>query len=78
MPMPDVKRWMLETALKAAEQWLMVCGVVARAGRPLAAALALNTGLVAIDVKREAINEKSSRAMGARTSSGWCGCRFLS
>ena len=29
--MADVKRWTVETALKAAEQWLMVCGTGGKA-----------------------------------------------
>ena len=44
-----MKRWALETALKATEHWLLMCGMVA---------LALDAGLVGIDVKREATNEK--------------------
>ncbi|ART53642.1 hypothetical protein CBP34_11590 [Acidovorax carolinensis] len=56
MPVADVKRWALDTALKATEHWLLVCGMVALAGKPLGAALALNTGLVGVDVKREATN----------------------
>ena len=58
MPVADVKRWALETALKATEHWLLMCGMVALAGKPLGAALALGTGLVGVDVKREATNEK--------------------
>ncbi|EHL24121.1 hypothetical protein KYG_04365 [Acidovorax sp. NO-1] len=78
MPVADVKRCALETGLKATEHWLLMCGMVALAGKPQGAALALGTGLVGVDVKREATNEKSSRAWGARTSSGWWGCHFLS
>ena len=58
MPVADVKRWALDTALKATEHWLLMRGMVALAGRQLGAALALNIGLVGVDVKREAINEK--------------------
>jgi hypothetical protein len=58
MPVADVKRWALETALKATEHWLLMCGMVALAGKPQGAALALGTGLVGVDVKREATNEK--------------------
>lgn len=54
----DVKRWALETALKATEHWLLMCGMVALAGKPQGAALALDTGLLGVDVKREATNEK--------------------
>ncbi|MBX9832057.1 MAG: hypothetical protein K2X78_03325 [Burkholderiaceae bacterium] len=31
--MADVKRWTVETALKAAEQWLMVCGTGGTGGK---------------------------------------------
>lgn len=58
MLVADVKRWALETALKATEHWLLMCGMVALAGKPQGAALALGTGLVGVDVKREATNEK--------------------
>ena len=58
MPVADVKRWALETALKATEHWLLMCGMVALAGKLQGAAPALDTGLVGIDVKREATNEK--------------------
>ena len=58
MPVADVKRWALDTALQATEHWLLMCGMVALAGKPLAAALVLHTGLVGVDVKREATNEK--------------------
>ena len=58
MPVADVKRWALDTALKATEHWLLMRGMVALAGRQLGAALALNIGLVGVDVKREATNEK--------------------
>ena len=58
MPVADVKRWALETALKATEHWLLMCGMVALAEKPQGAALALGTGLVGVDVKREATNEK--------------------
>ena len=58
MPVADVKRCALETGLKATEHWLLMCGMVALAGKPQGAALALGTGLVGIDVKREATNEK--------------------
>ena len=58
IPVADVKRWALETALKATEHWLLMCGMVALAGKPQGAALALGTGLVGVDVKREATNEK--------------------
>ncbi len=58
VPVADVKRWALETALKATEHWLLMCGMVALAGKPQGAALALDTGLVGVDVKREATNEK--------------------
>ena len=51
-------RWALETALKATEHWLLMCGMVALAGKPQGAALPLDTGLVGVDVKREATNEK--------------------
>ena len=54
----DVKRWALETALKATEHWLLMCGMVALAGKPQGAALALDTGLVGVDVTSEASNEK--------------------
>ncbi len=56
--MSDVKRWALETALKATEHWLLMCGMVALAEKPQGAALPLDTGLVGVDVKREATNEK--------------------
>jgi hypothetical protein len=58
MPVADVKRWALETALKATEHWLLMCGMVALAGKPQGAALALDTGLVGVDVTSEASNEK--------------------
>ena len=58
MPVADVKRWALETALKATEHWLLMCGMVALAGKPQGAALALDAGLIGVDVKREATNEK--------------------
>ena len=58
MPVADVKRWALETALKATEHWLLMCGMVALAGKPQGAALALDTKLIGVDVKREATNEK--------------------
>ena len=58
MPVADVKRWALDTALKATEHWLLMCGMVALAEKPQGAALPLDTGLVGVDVKREATNEK--------------------
>ena len=58
MPVADVKRWALETALKATEHWLLMWGMVALAGKPQGAALALDTRLLGVDVKREATNEK--------------------
>ena len=58
MPVAYVKRWALETALKATEHWLLMCGMVALAGKPQGAALALGTGLVGVDVTSEASNEK--------------------
>ena len=54
----DVKRWALDTALKATEHWLLMRGMVALAGKPQGAALALDTGLVGVDVTSEASNEK--------------------
>lgn len=50
----DVRRWALDTALIAAEHWLLMHGMVALAGKPLEPA----AELVAGDVKREATNEK--------------------
>ncbi len=55
--MADVKRWALETALKATEHWLLMCGMVALAGKPLGTP-AIGSCLMGIDVKREATNEK--------------------
>ena len=72
MAVADVRRWAQDTALIAAEHWLLMRGMVALAGKPLEPA----AELVAGDVNREAPNEKSSRAWGARTSSCWCGCHF--
>lgn len=57
MPVADVKRWALDTALKVTEHWLLMCGMVALAGKPLGTP-ATGSSLVGIDVKREATNEK--------------------
>lgn len=54
MAVADVRRWAQDTALNAAEHWLLMRGMVALAGKPLEPA----AELVAGDVKREAINEK--------------------
>lgn len=57
MRVADVKRWALDTALKVTEHWLLMCGMVALAGKPLGTP-AIGSSLVDIDVKREATNEK--------------------
>ena len=54
MAVTDVRRWAQDTALNAAEHWLLMRGMVALAGKPLEPA----AELVAGDVKREATNEK--------------------
>ena len=54
MAVADVRRWAQDTALNAAEHWLLMRGMVALAGKPLEPA----AELVAGDVKREATNEK--------------------
>ncbi|WP_087748178.1 MULTISPECIES: hypothetical protein [unclassified Acidovorax] len=54
MAVADVRRWAQDTALNAAEHWLLMRGMVALAGRPLGPEAALVAG----DVKREASNEK--------------------
>lgn len=54
MAVADVRRWAQDTALIAAEHWLLMRGMVALAGKPMAPA----AELVAGDVKREALNEK--------------------
>ena len=54
MAVADVRRWAQDTALNAAEHWLLMRGMVALVGKPLEPA----AELVAGDVKREAINEK--------------------
>ena len=50
MAVADVRRWAQDTALNAAEHWLLMCGMAALAGNPLEPA----AKLVAGDVKREA------------------------
>ena len=54
MAVTDVRRWAQDTALNAAEHWLLMRGMVALVGKPLEPA----AELVAGDVKREATNEK--------------------
>ena len=54
MAVADVRRWALDTALKAAEHWLLMHGMVALAEKPLEPA----AELVAGDAKRGATNEK--------------------
>ena len=54
MAVADVRRWAQDTALIAAEHWLLMRGMVALAGKPLEPA----AKLVAGDVKKEATNEK--------------------
>ena len=54
MAVGDVRRWAQDTALNAAEHWLLMHGMVALAGKPLKPAAELMAG----DVKREAANEK--------------------
>lgn len=54
MAVADVRRWALDTALIAAEHWLLMRGMVALAEKPLEPA----AKLVAGDIKREATNEK--------------------
>ena len=54
MAVTDIRRWAQDTALHAAEHWLLMHGMVALAGKPLEPA----AELVAGDVKREATNEK--------------------
>ena len=54
MAVADVRRWAQDTALNAAEHWLLMRGMVALVGKPLEPA----AELVAGDVKREATNEK--------------------
>ncbi|HQS22101.1 MULTISPECIES: hypothetical protein [unclassified Acidovorax] len=56
MAVADVRRWAQDTALNAAEHWLLMRGMVALAGKPLEPA----AELVASDVKRKAPNEKKS------------------
>ena len=60
MAVTDIRRWAQDTALHAAEHWLLMRGMVALAVKPLEPAAELAAG----DVKREATNEKSSRAWG--------------
>ena len=50
MAVADVRRWAQDTALNAAEHWLLMCGMAALVGNPLEPA----AKLVAGDVKREA------------------------
>ena len=54
MAVADVRRWAQDTALNAAEHWLLMRGMVALLGKPLEPA----AELVASDVKKEATNEK--------------------
>ena len=54
MAVADVRRWAQDTALIAAEHWLLMRGMAAPVGKPLEAA----AELVAGDAKREATNEK--------------------
>ena len=54
MAVADVRRWALDTALIAAEHWLLMRGMVALAEKPLEPA----AKLVAGDIKREATNKK--------------------
>ena len=56
MAVADVRRWAQDTALIAAEHWLLMRGMVALLGKPLEPA----AELVASVVKREAPNEKKS------------------
>ena len=58
MTVADVRRRAQDTALIAAEHWLLMHGMLALAGKPLRPEAELAVG----DVKREATNEKSSRA----------------
>ena len=50
----DVRGWAQETALSAAEHWLLMRDVLELAGKPLG----YRTELMTIDIKREASNEK--------------------
>ena len=54
MAVADVRRWAQDTALNAAEHWLLMRGMVALVGKPLEPA----AELVAGDVKTDATNEK--------------------
>lgn len=54
MAVADVRRWAQDTALNAAEHWLLMRGMVALADKPLGP----SAELVASDIKREATNEK--------------------
>lgn len=54
MAVVDVRRWAQDTALNATEHWLLMRGMLALAGKPVA----YGAKLAAIDVKREASNEK--------------------
>jgi hypothetical protein len=54
MAVADVRRWAQDTALNATEHWLLMRGMLALAGKPVA----YGAKLAVIDVKREASNEK--------------------
>ncbi len=54
MEVADIRRWAQDTALNAAEHWLLMRGMVALAGKPMGP----SAELVAGDIKREATNEK--------------------
>ncbi len=54
MVVADVRRWAQDTALNATEHWLLMRGMLALVGKPVAN----GAMLVAVDVKREASNEK--------------------
>ena len=60
MAVADVRRWAQDTALIAAEHWLLMRGMATLAGKPMGPAAELAAG----NVKMEATNEKSSRAWG--------------
>lgn len=60
MVVANVRRWAQDTALIAAEHWLLMRGMATLAGKPMGPAAVLAAG----DVKMEATNEKSSRAWG--------------
>ena len=54
MVVAEVRRWAQDTAMAAAEHWLLMCGMVELAAKSLEP----GAKLVTIDVKMEASNEK--------------------